>query len=63
VKRTRNCNRNPFGISESWDVWDLQIEQLKKRNDILAEVEETPEIGIRSGGGMSSSENEPKEGS
>lgn len=61
VKRTRSNNRNPYGISESWDIWDLQIEQLKKRNDLLADAEEMPEKGYRSGGSMSSSDDKPKE--
>jgi hypothetical protein len=63
VKETICNNRDPFGIPESWDIWVILIEQLKKKNDLLADTDEMPETGNRSYGGMSSSDNQPKEGS
>jgi hypothetical protein len=57
VNRTKNNNRDPFGISESWDIWDKQIEQLKKRNDLLAAADEMPENNKRSGRAESSTDN------
>lgn len=58
MKRTKNNNRDPFGTSESWDIWNLQIEQLKKRNDLLADADEMPGTNCRSGEAESSSENQ-----
>jgi hypothetical protein len=58
VKRTKNNNRDPFGISESWAIWVKQIEQLKKRNDLLADVVEMPEKANRSADTESSDDNQ-----
>jgi hypothetical protein len=61
VNRTNNNFREPFGISESWDVWDIQIKQLKKRNDLLADADEMPETGNSSGHTESSPNKESQE--
>jgi hypothetical protein len=49
MNRTNNNYREPFGISESWEIWDIQIKQLKKRNDLLADDDEMPETGNSQG--------------
>ena len=49
MNRTNNNYREPSGISESWDVWDIQIKQLKKRNELLADADEMPEPSNSSG--------------
>jgi hypothetical protein len=61
VNRTNNNYREPSGISESWDVWDIQIKQLKKRNELLADADEMPETSNSSGQTMSSSGKESQE--
>jgi len=61
VKRTNNNYREPSGISESWDVWDIQIKQLKKRNELLADADEMPDTGNCSGKTVSSSSKESQE--
>ena len=61
MKRTNNNYREPSGISESWDVWDIQIKQLKKRNELLADADEMPEPSNSSGQTMSSSGKESQE--
>ena len=58
MKRTKNINRASFGISESWDIWDIQIEHLKKRNELLADADEMPEKGNRSADAESSTDNQ-----
>ena len=57
MKRTKYNNRDPFGISESWDIWNIQIEQLKQRNDLLADTDEMPESKNGSGEAESSADN------
>ena len=59
----KNTYRNPFEITESWDIWDTQIKKLMEKDDLLADAGKMPKTGNRSGGGMSSSDDRPKEGS
>jgi hypothetical protein len=61
LKSINNNYRNPFGITEGWDIWDTQIKKLKEKNDLLADAGEMPETGNRSGGKMFSSDNQSME--
>jgi hypothetical protein len=63
VIRTENNYREPFGISisESWTIWDIQINHLKKRNDLLADADEMPETGNSPGEIESSPNNESQD--
>jgi hypothetical protein len=61
VQRTKNNNIYPSGISDNWDIWDMLIEQLKKWNDRLADIDEMPGTGNTSGETLASSNNYAQE--